>query len=362
MKKTFTLFTYLIILLMPSVSNLFAIEAVDPNTRTGWPSPYPLGEILFNENFKDWPNTRTFSSNPVDCNLNDRTTNFNWQNLRVHRASGESGCLLNLYLISAEIQPFCDTQSGTTFLTDTTINTSTKLGRSNPGVSIGNITLLDSANVFVNDPATGLRRRRGALIVGMLPSITLIQYTTSSYGAKRGFTLEYSIDHGLNWIILRKEHGKSNDTTMTTSGYQLANSPKGVIWEEQVDLADAMLRFTINANQPQIVRIHDLRIFGSSPIREDGDDRDYEAISQIEWGDWLGVNRPTADPSHITFSNNILRISGNPVWTKVINLTGQNVRTFANEQLINLSDLCQGVYLIQSKDQNNRISRSKIKI
>jgi hypothetical protein len=360
MKKNLYLFSILCTLFLSGFANLKAIEPVDPNTRTSWPSPYPLGELIINENFRDWPNTRTYSTNPVDCNLNNRTTQFNWQNIRVHRASGEFGCLANIYLITAEIQPFCDTQSGTSYLTDPTINTSTQLGPSNPGVSVGNITICDSASVFPLDE-NGNRLRRGALIVGQISNITLIQYTTSSFGVKRGFTLEYSTDQGRNWIVLRREHGKSIDSTVTTSGYQLANSPKGVVWEEQVNLEDAMLRFTINVNQPQIVRIHDLRVFGSLPLFADMDDSSYETNSLINWGNWMGVNRVTEDFAQITFSNDILRISGNPVWTKVLNIAGQNVCTFANEQMISLSDLSKGIYLIQTKDQNGLISREKIR-
>jgi hypothetical protein len=317
--------------------------------------------MIVSENFQDWPNTRTYSASPLDCNLNNRISNFNWQDIRIHRPSaGETEAVVNFYLIGAEIQPFCDTQSGTDYLTDTTINTGTKLVPTNPGVSSGNICLYDSTFLFPTYAGTTNTVRKGAFIVGQVPSITLIQYTTSSFGARRGFKLDYSIDRGITWTLIRKEHGKSLDSTVTTSGYQLPNSPKGVIWEDNITLEDAMLRFTINDNQPQIARIHDIRIFGNSPLREDMDDTEYETNSGIVWGNWLGVNRVTTEKATIQLANGMLRVSGNPVWTKVNNLAGQCVRVFANEQMMNLSDLNKGVYLIQSKDMSGLVSLGKI--
>jgi len=315
------------------------------------------------ENFQDWPSTRTIYPNPLDCNKNNRLTDFNWKNMRIHRPSGEAGANINIYLVSAEIQHFCDTQSGTYYTIDSLINTSDRLGPSNPVVSVGNITLLDSANnIFPTDPVTGERLRRGALIVGQLPSISLIQYTTSSFGSKRGFTLEYSLDRGKTWIVLRKEHGKSLDSTLTTSGYMLANSPKGIVWEENVELNDAMLRFTINANQPQIVRIHDLRIFGVSPLREDCDDSEFEAIYGVNWGEWMGVEENLVTGPSLSFDGNTLRISGNPKRTEIINLAGQVIDIFGNDVLINLSGLSKGIYFVKCQDGSGMISRLKVKI
>lgn len=336
-----------------------SIEPVDPNTRTSWPSAYPMAEKILAENFQDWPNTRA-NSDPMRCNENHRIDNFQWKYMRIHRPSGESGALVNVYLVSAEIQPFCDTQSGLTFLTDTVININKgNCGPSNPGVTSGNITLYDSTYLFPKDP-TGANFRRGALIVGQLPSITLIQYTTSSFGAKRGFTLDYSTDRGKTWTILRREHGKTIDSTKTTSGYQLTYSTRGIVWEENVDLTDAMIRFRINDDQPQLARIHDLRIFGTSPLREDCDDTQFENAYGVDWGAWLGIDRNPEVETKMSFDGRTLKISGYPQWTQIINLAGQVLYNFGNDQIINLDNLTKGVYTVRSKDASGMMKRFKI--
>lgn len=361
MKKTITQSFIIIAIMILGIQSAFAVqEPVDPNTRTSWPSPYPLGEIIISENFQDWPNTRTYSSSPLDCNMNNRETQFNWQYMKVHRSSGEGGSLANIYLISAEIQPFCDTQSGLIYSSgDTVINLNAgKCGPTNPGVSSGIITLYDSTYAYPKD-SQGNNFRRGAIVIGQIPSISLIQYTTSSFGGKRGFTLEYSTDRGKTWTILRREHGKSIDSTLTTSGYMLAYSTRGIIWEEQVNLENAMLKFTINQNQPQLLRIHDIRVFGSSPLREDMDDSEWEASTGINFGNWMGINPVLKTKAEIVYSNGMLQVSGNPVWTKIMNIAGQNVRTFANEQRMSVSGLTKGVYLVESKDQSGLISTGK---
>jgi len=363
MKKTFTKLGLTAFMLFIGVNSLFAVqEPVDPNTRTEWPSPYPIYEPIISENFQDWPNTRTYSASPLDCNFNNRETQFNWQDIRIHLpTSGETGTTVNFYLVSCEIQPFCDTQSATFYLNgDTAINANAgKFGLSNPGVTSGAIAIYDSSYLFPKYE-NGDTIRRGAFIVGQIPSIRMIQYTTSSFGPKRGFNLEYSLDRGKTWIMLRKEHGKSLDSTLTTSGYQLTHSTRGIVWEEKVSLENAMLRFSANRDQPQIVRIHDVRVFGDLPLFENMDDTEFETNSGIAWGDWMGLKNANAEPARIQMVNGVLRISGNPVWTKVVNLAGQCVRTYANDPMINLSDLKKGVYLIQSKDEIGLVSMGKV--
>ncbi|MDP4276698.1 MAG: hypothetical protein Q8914_03595 [Bacteroidota bacterium] len=354
MKKQFTRFSLTALLVFGCYSLVIA-----GNDNTAWTIPYPgmIWDEILSENFQNWPSTRTYSSDPLQCNATDRATNYNWTNIRIKRTSGTSGFKANVYLHNCEIQPFCDTQSGTFYAIDTAVYPNAArdhIGLTNPGVSVGNITVLDTTTI------NEVPYDKGWVVVGQMMHIDLIQYTISNFGNKRGFRLEYSKDQGKTWVLIRNERGNNvNDTINSTSRESLNNSPKGTVWEDQISLDDVMLRFSrANANA-QLFRIHDLRIYGIG-LLEDMNDDAFEANSGITWGEWMGVDKTKAGEQSIRFCNGIVNFSEVPVWSKVSNLYGQTVRSYDDQQVINLTDLPKGVYFVRMCGLNGKTKATKI--
>jgi hypothetical protein len=352
MKQHVTLMSLATLLLLGISGSLKA-----GNNETSWPTPFPIWEEIFSDNFQKWTSTRTYSSDPLQCNMNNRATNFNWQNIRIKLPAGNTPFYANLYLHNCEVQPFCDTQSGTFYAIDTAVYPNAArdhLGLTNPGVSVGNITVLDGTTIgdSVYD--------QGWIVVGQMLHLDLIQYTISNFGNKRGFRLEYSTDQGQNWILIRNERGNSvSDTLNSTSLESLENSPKGTVWEDQISLDNAMLRFTrANAN-PQLFRLHDLRIYGIG-LFEDMNDAAFEANSGQVWPDWMGVSKTTVQPLSWTSHQGIINFSDIPSWSRVINLHGQTVLRFENQQVLNLTELPKGMYMLQVCGRNGRVTTGKI--
>jgi hypothetical protein len=359
MKKTMKTWFLLVLVLLIHASMVLGMEAIDPTTRTEWPTPNPLAAEILIENFQNWPSTRTYSSDPLKCNDNSRTTNFNWANYRIRRFSGETEYYANVYLHNVEIQPFCDTQSGVYYTLDPT---NVKLpttgndhqGPSNVGVSRGNLMVLDTTAIG------GVPYSTGYVVIGQMNRVKLIQYTTSSFGSRRGFKLEYSYDRGKTWIILRNERGQgSTDSTISTSGYQLWTSPRGIIWEENVNLSNVMLRFSKATLNSQLFRIHDLRIYGRA-LSSDMDDSEFELNSGINWGEWMGVARNTSSTFKMMCNNGRLQLSEPSKWVKITNLAGVQVRYEAEAQLIDVTELPAGLYLVKACNTNGQIITGKI--
>jgi hypothetical protein len=346
-------------------TTVFAMD-YDPNTITTFPTTNPVYDEILNENFQDWASTRFLSSNPDSCNINTRETNFNWCDLRINRKSGSTSYKAHLYLHNCEVQPFCDTQSGLqyTLAGNTYTNTGTSLGPTNSGVSVGNITILDQN---ITSTYTGHSHDSGWVVIGEIPYIQLIQYTTSSFGAKRGFRLEYSTDKGASWILIRNEYGQMNTNPLiSTSGLALTNSPKGIMWEESVSLKNAMLRFRRAYPIGQLVRLHDLRIYGWE-LEEDMDDSGFETNSGVDWssviwsdGTYLSLSSTGSSSLKMLVSNGILNFSDVVTWARVTTISGQCIRSVENQQIVNLTDVPKGVYLVQACDGTGALKMAKI--
>jgi hypothetical protein len=332
------------------------------NTMTSWPTPNPLDDCLISENFQDWPNTRTYSSDTLKCNDNNRVTQFNWTNMKFRRLSGVEGYHANIYLHNCEVQPFCDTQSGTYNMQGLNTGLSTYLGPNNPGVSRGNITILDTTTI------NGVPYNAGYVIIGKARRVYLIQYTISSFGVKRGFRLDYSTDNGQTWTLLRNETGQANADSSSTSMSALTNSPKGTVWEEQVVLKNAMLRFSRAKGKngvlvgvyAQLFRIHDLRIYGLA-LGSDMDDSEFEAASGISWVE-TGINSTRVNSFPFVYRDGILSLSDLAQNIQIFNVSGQCVRSFENLQIMNVSDLNKGVYIVRATWKNGQTNTGKFLI
>jgi hypothetical protein len=190
--------------------------------------------------------------------------------------------------------------------------------------------------------------------------LDLLQYTVSNFGNRRGFRLEYSIDQGQTWVLIRNERGNSvSDTINSTSLESLTNSPKGTVWEDQISLDDAMIRFTRSSVNSQIFRLHDLRIYGIG-LFEDMNDAAFETNSGIAWSDWMSTEQARHENMSIKYSNGILNYSDIPVWSRVMNLYGKTLRSYSDEQVINLTDLVEGVYMVQVCGKDGKTLTEKI--
>lgn len=200
---------------------------------------------------------------------------------------------------------------------------------------------------FSSDPPT----IRGAFIVDLraLDFIEVIQWSHSSTGGnKRGVQLDFSLDDGMTWDTLRYQPGNAwsgsftKDPvtgTKTSNGIRCDPSAYGMTWEDGVYAENVMLRFIEAGGQTP--RIHDLKVYGSFTP---------SAIAEVFENDLK-----------IAQANREIRIS-EQADISVFYTNGILVKTAADTDRINLTNLPTGIYIIRAQaDKKVKASRVFIK-
>ena len=187
---------------------------------------------------------------------------------------------------------------------------------------------------------------RGHFIVDLreLSYVEVIEWSHSSCGGtKRGFLLEYSIDDSLTWDTLRYQPGntwtgsftKDIGTGVKTSNeYNCQPSAYGMVWEEGIWSERVMLRFSEGGGQ--VPRIHDLKVYGVVT-----DPQIPDALSDVN-----------KNKIRIHSYNKMIKLSKN-AQVKVFDVTGKLIKSEENTNLISMSDIIEGVYIVKAQLGND---------
>jgi hypothetical protein len=172
-----------------------------------------------------------------------------------------------------------------------------------------------------------------------------IQYSHSSTGGtRRGFILFYSEDDGQNWDTLRYQLGDHYslnftedplDGSRTPNNIRCTPSANGMLWEEALYTSKKlMLKFEAANNiEPQAVRIHDFKVYGTLP--------ESNAV-----GDMANLN-----DLKVYLNKNTLNISKRSD-VNVYSIAGNLVKSAYDVKSLKVNNLQRGVYIVQAKAGN----------
>lgn len=344
--------------------------------NSNWENKSPYFPIV-EEHFQDWNYTDAegFGLKKPEvntCATNARSDYENYSTFEVKRAvdsrQNKPNGKVTFFLDFCQIQPDCDTQSGTNYTLDPTVVNGDSKGPSWNNVSMGCINIYDNYQTvrpvtmgFAGDGA-------GSFTTSLIPLLERVQYTTSSYGTKRGFNLEIGYlleDQTVYWDTLRYFTGSLStmrpDAFLTElSSYTLDNtsfmeSNRGMVFEELFGsgVENVYLRFrpTDSKHNRQIVRIHDLRLYGTAP--------DTDAATNPN---------PVLGLDNLAFDTNlkIFGYDGHYKMNKeadviVYNFAGKVVRKFNNVRNLELSDLSKGVYFVKANTDEGVTTRKIVR-
>jgi len=361
MKKMITKTIFLIVSgFFVAFPSTFAQDYYRGNSTWENKSPYfPIVE----ENFQDWNYTDAEGYGLKDptvntCATNARSDYQDYSTFEVKRSVDSRQNMpngkLTFFLDFCQIQPDCDTQSGTNYTLDSTVVNNDSRGASWNNVSIGCINIYDNYSTvrpitegFSGDGA-------GSFTTSLIPMLERIQYTTSSYGNKRGFNLEVGYlleDQTIYWDTVRYFTGNLTTCRPDAVATELASyntstsfleTNRGLVFEELfgsgVENVYIRIRPTNSLHNRQIVRIHDLKIYGTAP--------DTDAATNPN--PVQGINDVKQDQAL-----QIVGYSGIYKLTKaadviVYDLKGCIVATRKNRTELNLTTLPKGIYFLRA--------------
>jgi len=367
----------ILLLAVGSFATIFMVSAADVyRGNSSWENKSPYFPIV-EENFRDWNYTDAegFGLKKPEvntCATNARSDYENYSTFEVKRAvdsrQNKPNGKVTFFLDFCQIQPDCDTQSGTNYTLDSTVVNNDSKGPSWNNVSKGCISIYDNYSTvrpitegFSGDGA-------GSFTTSLIPLLERVQYTTSSYGNKRGFNLEIGYlleDQTVYWDTLRYFTGNLTtirpDAFLTElSSYTLDNtsfieSNRGLVFEELFGsgVENVYLRFrpTDPKHNRQIVRIHDLRLYGNAP--------DTDAATNPN---------PVTGFSNVTMDTNlqIFGYDGHYKLNKeanviIYNFSGKVVKKINNVRDIELSDLSKGVYFVKANSKDGVTTRKIVR-
>lgn len=178
---------------------------------------------------------------------------------------------------------------------------------------------------------SGAATQNGELIISKMEYIEGVQYSYASTGGnKRGFTLSKSTDDGNTWEIVRQETG---NLTTSTSGYNVQESGYGIRFEDIIDTENVMLKFEIFAEQ--VLRIHDLKIYGKKGAPSGIDSNQIDAFSIKK----INENVVLSEESDV----------------EIYAISGQLIKTKQNCTTISISELPSGVYIVKASGNTQKI-------
>lgn len=286
---------------------------------TGWgvsgiaEAGYP---IIMNENFQNWTSYTSITDTSVFVTGGTAACSSIWYpdttNIKVpvYSNSTKTGDSCALRLVSCAVAPSYWSQ----YHYDPTKTTYSSTLASKGYVEIGRTT---SAPIAPSE---------GALITPVFSYVEGIQYSFSSTGGnKRGFTLWYSTDKGVTWTALRNETG----STGGTGGVNLLASGYGILFEDLVELSNVMFKFTTCSTNVQIVKIHDLIVYGT-----------YATTT-------AGVSSATSSSLQITTSQNYITTS-QEANVNIYTISGSAVSSEKNVTEVSTENLPSGVYIVKA--------------
>jgi len=363
MKKSFTHLCLLAAGMFAFAANINAQQEIYHGNSDWSEKPDRYG-LIVDENFQDWYYDGAMRSASADCNVGraDRDNYKTFEMKRaVHNEQGMPNAKLSFFLDYCQIQPTCDTQSGQNFTNNPGGTGGDFKGPSWTNVSLGCISIYDN---YEGDRPNDMGLDgygSGSFTTSKIAELERIQYAVSSYGGKRGFHLELGreqSDGSVIWDTIRYVTGNINTTLPLSVKEELTNKDmtetnRGTTWQEVFTprrTKDVYIRFRPVTQNKQIVRLHDLKIYGVA-VDSDGGPNPNNPTS---------IGSVTADSFKI-YGNRDKYIVTKEANVKVYNLSGHIVRSLDNTSDIDLSGLTQGVYIIKAVSADGTITKQVIR-
>ena len=274
-------------LLSIGCTSLMAQNLYHGNSTWENKSPYfPIVEEHFGDwNYKDQDGYGLKDPTVNTCATGARDDYQNYSTFEVKRAvdarQNKPNGMVTFFLDFCQIQPDCDTQSGTNYTLDSTVVNADSKGPSWNNVSKGCINIYDNYNTVRPVTQGFAGDGSGSFTTSLIPLLERIQYTTSSYGRRRGFNLEIGYlleDNTVYWDTVRYLTGSITTCKPDAFAAEIAaednkvffdESNRGFVFEELfgsgVENVYVRFRPTDPTQNRQIVRVHDLRLYGIAP-------------------------------------------------------------------------------------------------
>lgn len=325
--------------------------------------------LIISENFQDWDYTDAdgyglkTEASEASCATNARSDVDLYSTFDVLRPIDASQGVTGNFAFHLDfclILPNCDTQSGTLYTENPdAVGNGDNQGASWTNVSLGSLNIYDNYQGVRPDTMGVGGDGSGSLTTSKISKLERVQYTTSSYGKKRGFNLEIGFDMGdgtIAWDTLRYIPGSKltplkpeGDYSSITSSTDFEESNRGWVFEEKFDpeiYQNVYLRWrpTNPADNRQIVRIHDIKIYG--------------VMNQAD----VVTSAPAdiaANDLNISYEGRLFRVSKESQ-VAVYNLSGILVQRYDRTMQFDLSDLKSGVYIIKAKANNGNVATRKV--
>lgn len=311
MRKNFTK------IVMLAAAGLFSIGGVlaqgTQGKGVGWGSTGEVGNepLIVNENFQNWEKTHSVATQEIITAGGSAGVSSTWVDKTVYvPAVTDENVKIAIDLISCAVAPDFHSQyyyndDMQDFPKDLVSKGFVELGRTNyPPVA----------------PSMG------EFIIRNLEYVEGLQYSyTSSGGNKRGFELFMSVDDGATWTSIRHETGNFNTST---SGIDVQASGYGLRFEDAVYESNVSFKFTVSSINPQIVRLHDLKIYGSAGTGNS---------IELESGASFKIKNTKQEIS-LTANADV----------EIYSTTGTLVKAAQNATNLNITDLPSGVYVVKA--------------
>lgn len=341
-------FTSTILLCVVMSGITLGVCAQNTGTGTGWNDNYqPSVDLILNEDFShfehfgNWQHENNSNSKPVTDEQTGVTTRGTCEGQKTIQFI-ESTTELTYTWDSCAFAP----------------NWGVSASMSGDGIPVDpDPTTAGVSDGFVEIARDGFRTLAGEFIVDLsnIAYLEGIQYSHSSCGGKkRGFVLSLSIDAGETWDTIRYQSGNHVtsftrdpfDWSTTPNDFTCEPSASGMLWEDALYLSknegdSFMLKFeACNDENPQAVRIHDLKIYGE--IDTETLVKDFSSPIEIRIG------------QHAVYTSEKTAI-------EIYSIAGNLLATVENSNVISTRNLDHGLYLLMVKNGNRLITQKFIK-
>ena len=318
---------------------VFGLYAQDVGTGTGWGDLSPSESLVIDENFQEFQFFHS-DENPDQGNSDntiDETTGeiiYNYRNLDTAMFFENSTKKFNYEFYQCAFAP--DWQTAYAYQTET---------ENTENVSNGFVEVSRGDTVYSTVPTI-----HGYVVADLtgLESVEIIQYSHSSTGGrKRGILVEFSIDSGVTWDTLRYQPGSSAWASSFTKDpftgdktyneIQCEPSAYGMLWEDAIYWYDGGFMLRFGECGGQTIRLHDLKVYGTIA----------QGSAVIELKNDLRIKS----------FNNSVEIS-EPAVVSVYSITGRLIKSANAVEMMSLSNLSNGIYIIKAQS-GNRIATEK---
>ncbi|NDW09687.1 T9SS type A sorting domain-containing protein [Dysgonomonas sp. 520] len=364
MKRKFTQISSFVVFLLAVSTSVNA----QYHGNSDW-SEKPDHALIYSTNFQDWYYEGATRSASADCG-SGRIDRDNYDTFEmkgnVDAQQNMPNAKITFFADYCQIQPTCDTQSGQLYTSNPGgVGSGDNLGASWNNVSVGCMAIYDNYDGDRPNEAGVSGNGAGSFVTSKIAKLGAIQYTTSSYGKSRGFHLEIGYlqeDNSVRWDTIRytpKGAALRYPEDMQTEN--MNESGRGMVWQENFTPArtkNVFIRIRPVTHERQIVRLHDLKIYGEAENSDGSDAVNPNTLPVYNEGS--GIGNSLAEGVKIIGGNGFFTIT-EEADVNVYNMSGNSVKTITATTDIDLSDLANGAYIIKAITKSGVVTKQVIK-